>query len=380
MNKKILFCVTGMSPAVVTETLYALTQHKCFIPDEIHVITTSQGKNTLMRDLLGIEGGRKISQGAFHQFCQEYNLTNIVFNESHIHLITNEEGEPLSDIQTPEQNILAADAIVNMISQFCLNPECEALHVSIAGGRKTMGFFAGYALSLYGRKQDRLSHVLVEAKYEMVQNFFYPTKMDQLLIDHKGSEINAKNANVMLAEIPWVRLGLGLPTTLLSSKISYSESIRRAQVSIASPTLKFINDFQHDQHIECNGELVHLSPKAYVFLFLIAIYHKRNCIFDFSKWEKIKKDYLYIYGLKFGSKKKDNLNERITDREDLKSVISESRNEIKKSLNRVFGIVENDHFCLPQVKRKGYSYTLYLDPKNIFFSNEDMRILNTIEI
>lgn len=38
-----------------------------------------------------------------------------------------------------------------------------------------MGFYAGYALSLYGRKQDRMSHVLVEDKYEQAVNFFYPS-------------------------------------------------------------------------------------------------------------------------------------------------------------------------------------------------------------
>jgi CRISPR-associated protein (TIGR02584 family) len=35
-----------------------------------------------------------------------------------------------------------------------------SLHVSIAGERKTMGFYVGYALSLFGRTQGRLSHVL----------------------------------------------------------------------------------------------------------------------------------------------------------------------------------------------------------------------------
>ena len=40
-NRKILLSVTGMSPAVVTETLYALVTEKGFIPTEIQVITTS---------------------------------------------------------------------------------------------------------------------------------------------------------------------------------------------------------------------------------------------------------------------------------------------------------------------------------------------------
>ena len=43
--RRILMCVSGMSPAVVTETLYALlTQDEPFVPDEVHVITTHKGK------------------------------------------------------------------------------------------------------------------------------------------------------------------------------------------------------------------------------------------------------------------------------------------------------------------------------------------------
>ncbi|MBF4102238.1 hypothetical protein INT80_01855 [Gallibacterium anatis] len=59
------------------------------------------------------------------------------------------------------------------------------------------------------------------------------------MIDRYGKEVNAKDAEVMLAEIPWVRLGVGLPTTLLNNDISYSESIRLAQASIETPSLSF---------------------------------------------------------------------------------------------------------------------------------------------
>jgi CRISPR-associated protein (TIGR02584 family) len=48
------------------------------------------------------------------------------------------------------------------------------LHVSIAGGRKSMGFFAGYAFSLFGRTQDRLSHVLVNDPFESFPDFYFP--------------------------------------------------------------------------------------------------------------------------------------------------------------------------------------------------------------
>lgn len=38
-----------------------------------------------------------------------------------------------------------------------------------------MGFALGYAMSLFGRPQDCLSHVLVSDPYERVPDFYYPT-------------------------------------------------------------------------------------------------------------------------------------------------------------------------------------------------------------
>ncbi|MFU2126538.1 CRISPR-associated ring nuclease Csm6 [Gallibacterium anatis] len=380
-NQKILFCVTGMSPAVVTETLYALTQKKEFIPDAIYVATTAQGKNTLMRDLLGIEGGRHISDGAFHRFCEEYQLSQIIFDESHIHVITDDNGIALADIQTPEQNVCAADTIVRMISRFCHDDRCVALHVSIAGGRKTMGFFAGYALSLYGRAQDSLSHVLVSAEYEAIQNFFYPTKTDEFLIDRYGKEVNAKDAEVMLAEIPWVRLGVGLPTTLLNNDISYSESIRLAQASIETPSLSFLSEMNSDQVVKCGSEQIHFPPKAYAFLFLAAVYCKKGHSLNLTKWEQVKQNYLTIYSYFFGATKTGNLDKRMCDIDDVRSVISESRNEIKKSLQRIFGTIPNSHHYLPQAESsKGYCYHLNIDPNHIIFSEDENALIEKIAL
>ena len=48
-----------------------------------------------------------------------------------------------------------------------------SLHAS--GGRKTMTFTIGYAMSLFGRAQDSLSHVLVSGGYENIPGFWFPT-------------------------------------------------------------------------------------------------------------------------------------------------------------------------------------------------------------
>ena len=158
----------GMSPAVVTETLYGLVTEKQFIPTTIQVIITEKGKEKVLLELLGIDSsGKKVKEGAFHQFIQDYgdqyDLSSIHFDESCIHLIKDVCGQNLPDIRTPKENEQAANSIVQLVGKLCQDDETQ-LHVSIAGGRKTMGFFMGYALSLYGHEQDNLSHVFIVFK------------------------------------------------------------------------------------------------------------------------------------------------------------------------------------------------------------------------
>ena len=56
--RRIFVAVVGMTPQVVTETLYALLQEKGEAPTEIHLITTSNGRNRAVRDLLDSQTGQ----------------------------------------------------------------------------------------------------------------------------------------------------------------------------------------------------------------------------------------------------------------------------------------------------------------------------------
>jgi CRISPR-associated protein (TIGR02584 family) len=249
--KRILVAVTGMSPQIVTETLYALAIQKQepFIPTEIHLITTQGGATQARLQLLNPDTGK------FWQLCADYRLPEIRFQESDIHIIEDQQGNPLDDIKTPEQNEAAADFIANIVSRLCQDDE-TALHVSIAGGRKTMGYYLGYALSLYGRTQDRLSHVLVTDKYESLKDFFYPTPDSRVIYYERNNQVqalDAKDAQVMLAEIPFVRLRGGIPEHLLKGKVGFAESIRFARSLEAEPSLRIDEAarkvFAHDVEI-----------------------------------------------------------------------------------------------------------------------------------
>lgn len=227
-SKRILLAVSGMSPQIVSETLYALTQQESpFIPTEIRVITTTTGKQKIVKGLF--------EDGYFAKLCAEYALPHIDFTPDHIEVIQDETGLDLNDIKTITQNEAAANYICKFVETYTEDSD-SAVHVSIAGGRKSMGVLMGYAISLFGRPQDRLSHVLVTEQFESLPDFYYPPKEKTLLTDRAGNQHDASEAEVVLADIPFVRLSSGLPANLISrvENLSYSDVIRGIQSVVES--------------------------------------------------------------------------------------------------------------------------------------------------
>jgi len=224
-KKKALVVVGGLSPQVLTETLYGLVMSTpAFVPTEIHLVTTSEGSHRAMLDLLHPETGK------FHSFCCEFGLPEITFDENSIHVMRDQSGMKMNDIRTPLQNEAAADFITNIIAKLTEDDQL-AIHASIAGGRKTMGYYLGYALSLYGRDQDRLSHVLVSEGYEGHPEFFYPTKKSKVIYTRDNRPVDTSLAEVVLAEIPFIRFRDDVPAKLLNGKASFSETINLARKS-----------------------------------------------------------------------------------------------------------------------------------------------------
>lgn len=224
--RRILLTLAGHSPAIITETLYALTQQQpAYIPTAIIVITTSSGKAILLQKLLG-------KARVLKRFCADYNVELPTLNESSIHVITDKANNTLNDLQTEIDNEIAADFITTKVRELTQDSDCS-LHVSIAGGRKTMTYYLGYAMSVFGRIQDRMSHVLVDDNYA-VPEFYYPTKTSQTLISRMQTPFDARDVKVMLGDLPFIRLRDGLTADLLNNEaVSYSELINIAQRQLA---------------------------------------------------------------------------------------------------------------------------------------------------
>lgn len=275
MSKNILILVTGGTPQIITETIWALAcdpQHnEQWIPDEVHIISTRYGLNEVKNKLLGKD---KILTRMKNEYAQ---IAKLRLEENFLHCFTDQKGNELEDLRTPEENEFAANLICEKIRHFS-SDEKVSLHVSIAGGRKTMGFYAGYALSLYGRAQDRMSHVLVDEKFEKGINFYYPSKNENdFIIDRENKTIGlSKDAQVWLAQIPFVRLKDAVKDKhQLKRNDSFSDVVHKINESFNDA--KLVIDLASN-HIKVNDKfkIDDLPPREFAMLHWFADRRKRG--------------------------------------------------------------------------------------------------------
>lgn len=320
-NKNILFLVTGMTPQIITETVWALAcdpdNSEKWIPDEIHVLTTIQGRNQIESLLF--------NQQCFTRMLAEYGLPAIQFNLDQIYVFQDAHGNDLSDLKTPQDNEYAADMICKKIREFT-DKNTVSLHVSIAGGRKTMGFYAGYALSLYGRAQDRLSHVLVSEQFEGIKEFFYTTKEKSFVTDKYGKELNTQDAQIWLANIPFIRMRDAiLPKHQIKQGASFIDVVHKINESYSDVRLKL--DVHH-KTVCINDKFFidHLPPREFAFLYW------------FAKRRKLKQPGIIA--------PKDNINSRNITNQELQHIA-----ELNKDYSQYYQEFKNSDFDLSVDKK-----------------------------
>ncbi|MDQ7074730.1 MAG: CRISPR-associated ring nuclease Csm6 [Gammaproteobacteria bacterium] len=276
--KNILVCVSGLSPQIVTETLYALAMDKNdpVVVDEVHILTTVTGKKKIEELLLTPKTGQ------FFQLCDQYPqlvADNICFNAETIHVISDKEGNDLDDIRTIEDNGRLADETVDLMRRLTAETKdgqpLNRIHASIAGGRKTMGFFLGHAMTLFAHRDDRLSHVLVTKGFESHREFFFPPIENKTLEskDFQTNEveiIETRDAEVMLADIPFVRLRgavMKKSGSVFGKKMGYEETVQVAQADFDAVDIKFDWD---KKEVFLSGKKVEMKPIDFTFYYWLS--------------------------------------------------------------------------------------------------------------
>ena len=356
--RRLLVSVTGLSPQVVTETLYALVvkRRPAFVPTEVHLLTTAEGAERARLYLLSRE------PGWFYRFCEEYGVDGIQFSEHNLHVLTDGEGHGLTDIRSERDNALLADQIAGWVRKFTADQEA-ALHASIAGGRKTMGFYLAYSLSLWGRRQDRLSHVLVSAPFESHPGFFYPRPASHIIYTPPPDSrpLDASRAAVTLAEIPFVRLRAWLPATVVDRNTSFGEAVEAAQRTLGPPELEFRLS---ERTVGTGRGALRLPPAELAFYSWIARRHVEgrpvSAPSEGAPESDYAREYLAEYHRVLGEMGADDRTRRTLRDGMEKSFFLEHKSRLNRQLKKAFGRQAEPYLVRPRGRRPNTLYGLEL--------------------
>jgi CRISPR-associated protein (TIGR02584 family) len=286
----ILLAVTGMSPAVLTETVWALAHEKPpVLPKRIIVLTTSQGSQEIQRQLFqpdprlngrcpwealratladaGLDVGQRLRFGTTADDIRVITGVDASSNQSC----------ELADLRTREDNRAAADFILSQVRAITANPDTH-LVASLAGGRKTMGALLYACLTLVGRESDRLTHVLVSEPYETLRGFYFPGQGEGPLQDRDGRAHHPAAAQVELADVPFVPLSNLFTQQLGRAAGSFeglvllcSENVRKRVGESVQLTI-----CQSRTELVVNGTIVRPSPREHLVLLFLATRRKRG--------------------------------------------------------------------------------------------------------
>lgn len=204
--KTIILAVTGQSPQVITEALYALNKEDIAIV-EVHCITTGEGNHYLE------------SYGFFSQdkktpisgLCEEYSIDPpVLLSENTVHILKRDDDTVIQDILSQEDSNLTLKKCLELAEKFTSDDQTRVFFL-ISGGRKSMSASLAVAAQMYGRGHDRMFHVLInDPIIEKAVNFWYPTSRSRELLMNNGDtfhrDISAKRLAVNLVPLQFPRL------------------------------------------------------------------------------------------------------------------------------------------------------------------------------
>lgn len=252
MKRTVLIVGLGTSPAVLTETVWALAHSaNPIVPDEIVVITTKSGKARLREVILS--GCPSVWDMLLADLTKEgINLEDkLLFGETSIRVIPDVKGNEIDDLRTGEDNLRAADFMLQQIRQFTESSDI-VIYTSIAGGRKTMSALLFSCMSLLGREEDKILHVLQSPR-------------------HEGCPDAPLYGDGEIFEVPFVRMRGWYQEKFKTIPPTYRTLISKVQ-TIAPPAVAYpeIEIDAWNGWVTMNGQQISLSRPCFAMLLLLA--------------------------------------------------------------------------------------------------------------
>jgi CRISPR-associated protein (TIGR02584 family) len=231
------------------------TGQKQLRPEAVHVITTTHGRDAAQRAL--------VEERRLDALCKELELNRPALQ---FHLVRDERGRPLDDIRDTADNTSLANSIMTIVRDMTSSNDIR-IHASLSGGRKTMSFYMGYAMSMYGRPCDALYHVMVPGSFESAKDFFYKPSTPEVIV-HNGTRLSTADATIELAEIPFLRLRNWLDEPILKAPtVDFGIITKSLQTVLDRPLLSFNDD---DCQVNIGEQHIVLRPQLYAMYRLFA--------------------------------------------------------------------------------------------------------------
>lgn len=267
----ILVSAMGTSPAVLTNMVWGLAHQKhSIVPDEIVVFITKSGKELLIQ--------RFFDDGVWNEMRSNLKREKIeidgklVFGATSIRVIPGAEGNEIEDLRTGDDNLRAADFMLSQLRQYTEDSETE-LHVSIAGGRKTISALLFSCMTLLGREQDKVYHVLLPPVFEqgVEPPFFFPEPGVTYTAKATGKKYKANKVQSELFEVPFVRMRGWYQDKFKDIPPSYRTLISKVQ-TVAPPAVAYpeIEIDAWNGWVKVDGKLVPMSKPCFAMLLLLA--------------------------------------------------------------------------------------------------------------
>ena len=262
--RQILVISTGLTPQVVTEMLWWLVARERaprVVPHAIHIVTTGRGASVVREQLLG-PGGK------LAEFCREFGLPDLG-PRVNVLIPTEADLGPGDDTRDLDTNIGYANLVTRLLRDLTADPDTR-VHASLAGGRKTMSFYMGYAMSLLGREHDELSHVLVSPPaLENSPDFWWkPTRPRMVHAGGSGEPCSTEDAVIDIAPIPFARLRhLMTPALFDDPSVDFRRFVVGAQAGVESQRV-VLTDSRLE--VRVGDHAVPLPAKKYALYRLLA--------------------------------------------------------------------------------------------------------------
>lgn len=223
MRTHVLILLCGISPAIVTETVFALAQSGD-LPKQIIIITTITGEVCLRKELWdsGVWASLKENLKCDISFAP---------NQEHLRLLPDGDGNAFDVVDTLSTE-LAGSFILDVLRQYTENPDTR-ITFSIAGGRKSMSALGALCMSLLGRHDDRLCHILVNPPFDdpaLRPRFYFPTP-GQVHVDREGNIHDSGSARLTLSILPFVHCRYLIEKELKRLPGNYSRMVALASRS-----------------------------------------------------------------------------------------------------------------------------------------------------